>query len=120
MKSTGRAALVALIASLAFWSVVSVALGGQEPWDAAGFWTVIYPAALALSAVLGLMFPSRAWAWGAIVIFAQIHIVVLVPGEDLLLRAGALFAVLLSIPAVLVSWIAGAVRRCFDGTSVIG
>lgn len=119
MKSTGRATLVALIAGLAFWGIVSAALGGIEPWDAGSFWTIIYPAALALSAMLGLVFPRRSWAWGAIVLLAQVPVVVIASGAGPLLAAGVVYAAILSIPAVLVSWIAGVARRRFGTSSAI-
>ncbi len=120
MKSTGRATLVALIAGLAFWGIVSAALGGIEPWDAVSFWTVIYPAALALSAVLGLVFPRRSWAWGAIVLLAQVPVVVIAFGVGPLLAAGMLYAAMLSLPAMLVSWIAGVTWRRFGSPSANG
>lgn len=106
-----RGALGALLVGLAWWAVVSLAIGGGEPWDAAGYWTWAYPGALACSLLLGLAWPQRAWLWGPLVVLAQVPVVVAVSGLGPLLAAGLVYAALLSIPAAVASWAGGRLRR---------
>lgn len=99
--------MVICAASLAFWAVASLFAGVEEPWDAPGFWTVIYPAGLGLSAALGFMLARYQWTAGAIVMFAQIPVVMASSGVSSLLGAGVVYAGILSIPAIALSWFAG-------------
>ena len=111
MKSTGSAMLVVLMLSLAFWTAVSLVAGVKEPWDAESYWRLIYPAALVLSAAAGLICSDRSVAWGAVVMFAQIPVVMLSSGAGPLLAVGILYASVLSVPAMALSWLAGLARR---------
>lgn len=105
-------ALIAVsVLSLIFWTGVSVMTGAQEPWDLASYWTTIYPAALALSMVMGAMLKSSQWSAGAIVMFAQIPVILAYSGVSALLGVGILYAAILSIPAVALSWLAGRLRK---------
>ncbi len=107
--------IVIWVASLIFWAAVSVLTGAQEPWDAASFWPIVYPAALVLSMVLGSTLKSYPWSAGAIVMFAQIPVMVASSGLSPLLGVGFIYAAILSIPAILLSWIAGRIRRHDSG-----
>lgn len=111
MKITWPAMIVVLILSLAFWAAASLVADVKEPWDAASFWSLIYPAALVLSVIAGLLFPQRSAAWGAVVMFAQIPVVMLSSDAGPLLAVGVLYAALLSVPAMGLSWLAGFTRR---------
>lgn len=108
--ATTRAVGLSTLVGLVYWGAVSWWLGG-EPWDAAAYWTVVYPGALLLSAALGIAMPVQAWRWGALVVFAQVPVVIVVSGTGPLLLAGVLYAAVLSIPAALVSASAGWIRR---------
>lgn len=103
--------IVAWVVSLIFWAVVSILSGAEEPWDAASFWSIIYPAALVLSMALGSTLKSYPWSAGAIVMFAQIPVVMVSSGVSPLLGAGVIYVAILSVPALLLSWIAGRMRR---------
>ncbi|WP_052772766.1 hypothetical protein [Luteimonas sp. FCS-9] len=103
--------LAASVAGAALWALASAAAGGVEPWDIASFWTMAYPVALGLSAVLGLVFPVGAWRWGALVVLMLVPVTVVVSGIGPLLAAGVLYAALLAIPAMLLSWLASQLRR---------
>jgi len=104
-------ACISAIVGIVYWTAVSAMLGGDEPWDADAYWTLVYPGALLISAVLGFAMPTRAWLWGTIVVFAQVPVVIAVSGAGPLLIAGVIYAAVLSIPAALVSGIAGWIRR---------
>lgn len=115
MTNNWLAAAIALAISVMFWAVVSTLAGVAEPWDARNFWTVIYPAALALAWVLGLVFSKRNWVSGIIVMLAQIPIVLFSNDASGLLVVGVLYALVLAIPAMALGWVAGAVRRRAGG-----
>jgi len=101
---------VSLKTGLLFWFIVALNTHGGEPWDAGSFWSVIYPLALLTSAALGFAFPGRAWLWGLVVMLAQVPVVVLMSGMGPLLLAGLVYATVLAVPAVAVSWLAGLAR----------
>ena len=111
MRSFWLALSIAAIAGLALWSVVSLSSGDIEPWDAARYWTLACPAAFVLSLVLGLIFPMRAWCWGAVVMLAQVPVVIVVSGIGPLLAAGVVYAALLAVLAMLASALGGWCRR---------
>ena len=111
MKSHLLAAALFILVGTAYWTVVSVLGGTPEPWDAPGYWTVAYPGVLLLSAVAGLVRPAGAWAWGTLLVLAQVVVVVIATGVGPLLAAGLLYAVVLSLPALSISSIAGWWRK---------
>ncbi|WLI43125.1 hypothetical protein PSH84_15960 [Pseudomonas beijingensis] len=104
MKSMWLATIVACVISVSFWLAASWSAGVNEPWDAQCFWTVLYPASLVLTLTLGLLFQARRWLAGPIVMFGQIPCVVMTSEAGPLLAVGILYSLLLSIPAVMMSW----------------
>lgn len=103
------------VVPLIFWTGVSVIAGVEEPWDLASYWTIIYPAALALSVVMGAMLTRFQWSAGAIVMFAQIPVILAYSGASALLSVGILYTAILSIPAVTLSSLAGRWRKARSG-----
>lgn len=103
------------VVSLLFWTVVSVITGAEEPWDLASYWTIIYPAALALSVILGAALRSSQWSAAGIVMLSQVPVVLAISGASPLLGVGIIYAVLLSIPAIALSWLAGKLRSGMKG-----
>lgn len=101
------------VVSLFFWAVVSAVTGAEEPWDLASYWTLIYPAALVLSVILGAVLKSAQWSAGAVVMLAQIPVVLAISGASPLLGVGILYAAVLSIPAMTLSWLAGKLRQAY-------
>ena len=102
--------IVTCVVSLFFWTVVSAITGAQEPWDLASYWTIIYPAALVLSVILGAVLKSSQWSAGGIVMLSQIPVVLATSGTSPLLAVGIIIAAFLSIPAIALSWLAGKLR----------
>ena len=94
------------VVSLFFWTVVSAITGAEEPWDLASYWTIIYPAALALSVILGAVPRSAQWSAGGVVMLSQIPVVLAISGTSPLLGVGIIYAAFLSIPAIMLSWLA--------------
>ncbi|MBD8623065.1 MULTISPECIES: hypothetical protein [unclassified Pseudomonas] len=103
------------IVCIIFWTTVSWLSGTAEPWDAAGYWTTVYPAALVLSAILGAIFLRLSLIAGAIVMFAQLPVVVVSAGVSPLLAVGVIYVALLSIPAMMISWVSGKLRLFCSG-----
>lgn len=115
MKPFWSSLSIAVFAGLALWTAVSLSMGGGEPWDADRYWTLACPAALVLSLALGLAFPRRAWCWGAMVMLAQVPVVIAVSGIGPLLAAGVVYAAVLAVPAMLASALGGWCRRKLQG-----
>ncbi|MBC3372359.1 hypothetical protein HU762_00275 [Pseudomonas sp. SWRI92] len=111
LKSMWLATIVACVTSVSFWLAASWSSGVNEPWDAQCYWAVLYPASLALTLTLGLLFQKRGWVAGPIVMFGQIPCVMMASGAGPLLAVGILYCALLSIPAVMLSWGARAIYR---------
>ncbi|WLG93822.1 hypothetical protein [Pseudomonas sp. FP198] len=111
MKNMWLATVVACVISMSFWLVASWSAGVNEPWDAQRYWTVLYPASLVLTLILGLLFKKRGWLAGPIVMFGQIPCVMITSEAGPLLAVGVLYSFLLSIPAVMLSWGARAIYR---------
>lgn len=99
------------VISLIFWTCVSAITGVAEPWDLATYWTIIYPAALALSVIMGAVLKRSQWSAGAIVMFAQIPVTLASSGAAAMLGAGIFYAAIISIPAIALSWFAGRLRQ---------
>jgi hypothetical protein len=103
--------LAALLIGLIYWQLVCLWAGVSEPWDAKAY-GVFYAVSLGLSALLGPVFPSRAWLAGVLLVFAQLPVMVAKEGLDFgpLLPVGLAFLVLMAIPASLVSVLAWRIR----------
>ena len=115
----GRDSLRAYILSagvgLVLWAVAAAMTGKGEPWDAGSYWTVFYPLAVLGSAVLGLLFPERAWRWAVTLMLMQL-VVMIAAGSDLgLLPLGLIVLAVLAAPAVFAGVMAAKLRRtCAD------
>jgi len=99
------------MAGLALWGMTAAVTGQREPWDASSYWTVSYPLAILCSALLGLLFPERAWRWAAILMLMQ-FVVMIAMGSDLgLLPLGLIVLAILSAPAALAGVLTARLRR---------
>ncbi len=118
MRITGNsiaASAVTLKVGVVFWMLVAWRTPGGEPWDAPAFWTVAYPIALAIAAVLGACFPRKAWLWGLLLIALQVPVVAVMSGVGPLLLAGVVYALVLALPAMAIAAAAGALRHRLHG-----
>jgi peptidoglycan/LPS O-acetylase OafA/YrhL len=93
---------IAVIAGAALWFAAAAAAGQREAWDAPAYWSVVYPAALLVSAALGYGWPERPWRWPLALFAAQFVAMCVRNGElgNLWPLGLALFAVL-ALPGVL-------------------
>ena len=121
MRMTGNllaASAVTLKVGVVFWGLAAWRTPGGEPWDAPAFWTVVYPIALVIAAVLGACFPRHAWLWGLLLMLLQVPVVAVMSGVGPLLLAGLVYALVLAVPAMAIAAAAGALRRRLQSASV--
>ncbi|WP_146033406.1 hypothetical protein [Stenotrophomonas sp. VV52] len=114
MRITGSflaATAVTMKVGVVFWVLVAWRTPGGEPWDTPAFWSVVYPIALGIAAVLGACFPRKAWLWGLLLLALQVPVVAVMSGIGPLLLAGIVYALVLAIPAMVIAAAAGALRR---------
>ncbi|GGK52824.1 hypothetical protein [Salinarimonas ramus] len=92
--------MITLLLAIICWQMFCIAFDVREPWDAPAFWSVAYPASIAMSAVAGYLARSG-WIVGLVVTFAQLPIIVVSNGLDATnLFAVAILAALSLPPAV--------------------
>lgn len=109
MRRVGPA-LVALLIGMAWWQAVSRWSGVAEPWDAPLYWSVGYPGALVMAALLGAKWLRHGWVLGAVVVLAQLPVVIVASSVGPLFAAGVIYAAVLAVPAMMAAAIAGWIR----------
>lgn len=100
-----------ILASLAYWFVVSVQAGVREPWDAAAYWWLWYPLSLVIAGGGGWLLRRRAWLAGVIVTFAQGAVVAIGGAAGPLWAVGLLMLAVLALPAMVAAMLAGRFLR---------
>ena len=100
-------ASIATAIGFTLWLGTSALAGRREAWDASAYWTIAYPAALCACALLGYLYPLRAWRWAIVLFEAQFLAMCIHNGEigNLWPLGLVLFAVL-ALPGVLVAMLA--------------
>jgi hypothetical protein len=63
--------MLAAAAGATLWYGASILAGVREAWDAASYWSVVYPLALAACIALGYGFPRGHWRWPTVLFAAQ-------------------------------------------------
>lgn len=94
-------ASIATAVGLIYWTSFSGIVTAKEPWDGPYYWSVAYPASIAMALALGLVFRRRAWITGPGLTFAQLPIIVANTGIGLFLVFAAALLALLSVPLIL-------------------
>ena len=103
--------ILSALAGLALWGVTAVMTGKREPWDTDVYWTAAYPLAVIGSAVLGLLFPQRAWRWAVLLMLMQ-FVVMIAMGSGLgLWPLGLIVLAVLAMPAAFAAVLAARLRR---------
>ncbi|HEY0165104.1 MAG TPA: hypothetical protein VGB39_07000, partial [Sphingomicrobium sp.] len=72
---------IAIGSGLALWTLANLVERSQEPWDAAGYWTIWLPLGAAICIALGFAFPARPWRWPLAVMLAQLPVMLAFNGE---------------------------------------
>jgi hypothetical protein len=109
--ATAIAYTAALLAGTVLWSVTAALAGRREPWDWAGYWTVAYPLALLLAAVLGYAFPTRPWRWAVALMFTQAAVMAAHGAGLSLLPLGLALLAILALPAVVLARLGARLRK---------
>ena len=91
---------VAIIGGVTYWTLTAAVSGVREPWDHPSYWSVTYPLSIVLSAVLGYVFPYRAWRWALVLTFMQLVVIILGGSGFGLLPLGVVLLGILSLPGV--------------------
>ena len=110
MRSGTYSSVIVLVAGLLFWEAANLALGTQEPWDSPDY-GVFYLAALGVSGAFGYAFYEGPLRWGAIIMFAQLPVMVFHAGVGPLLLVGIVYLVIESLPAMLAAFGGSRIRR---------
>jgi hypothetical protein len=96
----------------ALWLATSALTGRREAWDAAVYWTVAYPLALGACALLGYLYPTRAWLWAIVLFESQLLAMCIRNGEiGNLLPLGVMLFAVLALPGVLIAKLASRMGR---------
>ena len=102
---------VSVFGGTALWTATAIAGGRAEPWDSGLYWSLSYPAALALAAAIGFLFPERPWRWATLLIGTQLIVIALsAPGLGLL-PLGLVALGILALPAIFLAAVAARIRR---------
>jgi hypothetical protein len=99
-RETWIAYVTAAVLGLLLWAAAAVAEMRVEPWDAPSYWTITYPAALALSGLLGFIFPERPWRWALTLMFMQLPVMSLGGSGSSLLPMGLILMAVLALPGI--------------------
>ena len=102
---------LSLFGGLLLWSLSTIFFHVREPWDAASYWTIAYPAAILLSAGLGALYPARPWRWAVTIIFSQLLVMVAGGSDFSLLPLGLALLAVLSLPAIAAAFSAAWLRE---------
>ena len=101
----------AIVLGLLLWTAAAAVEMRVEPWDAPSYWTITYPAALALSGLLGFIFPERPWRWALTVMFVQLPVMSLGGSGFSLLPMGLIMAAVLALPGTGLGYLCALARR---------
>jgi peptidoglycan/LPS O-acetylase OafA/YrhL len=110
-----RAAWVlSLLAGAIGWLALATS-SGREAWDVPQYFTVLVPAAVVVSGLLGFLVPRRAWRWGLGLFAGQATVAFALDPTGGLLPLGLLVFGFLSIPAVIAAALGAFVSRRLPG-----
>jgi hypothetical protein len=104
--------VLAAIGGVVLWIAASFISGKREAWDAGFYWTVAYPAAIALSGLLGFLWPKASWRW-PLVLFLFQFVGMVIRNAELggLWPLGMILFAVLSVPGVVLARLAARFRE---------
>jgi hypothetical protein len=112
MRLPDQQAYGAAVASGAtLWILTAVISGRREAWDASLYWTLAYPAGIAISGILGYLAWERPWRWGLTLMLVQALTLAVTAASFGLLPLGLVMFGLLALPPIGVAGIAARFGR---------
>ena len=110
-RQTWIARASSILLGIALWTVAAKLGHRKEPWDSPDYWTLAYPAAIAVCGVLGFLFPDRPCRWALILMFMQLPVMSLNGAGDSLLPLGVILVAVLSLPVIGLGQLGAMLRR---------
>lgn len=112
LKRISLAPVLAITSGMLLWLWASAFIGKREPWDDPSYWQMVYPIAIGLSGLLGLLFPRQAWRWPVLLFIAQFVMMTIRNGEiGSLWPLGLVLFTVMSLPGVALAEFAAWLRR---------
>ena len=112
MLNARTTVLVSVLTGVALELGVAGLTGRREAWDSTQYWAVGLPIAAVVSMAIGYFSKQYAWLWTVLLIPAQVFTMMVRSGEvSGLLPLAVVLSVILSVPFVLLAFIASRVRR---------
>lgn len=96
-----------VVLGICFWLLVCAVAGVREPWDAAHYWTLVYPASILIGGLAGLALGKKGWLAGVALTLAQLPVILAFTGVNTMSLLALLLLCLLAVPAALVSFLTG-------------
>ncbi len=102
--------VAALVLGLALWFAFAAIAGRREPWDGPGYWSIAWPLGIALSGLLGWLFPQRPWRWALVLFWSQMLQMALAGSGLGLWPLGLALLTALAVPGMLAAKLAARLR----------
>jgi hypothetical protein len=97
---------LSLFSGLILWTLSALFGHQREPWDAPSYWTISYPLAILLSALLAALYPVKPWRWAVTILVSQLLVMIANGSDFSLLPLGAILLAFLSLPASAAAFLA--------------
>ena len=111
LSSTGGY-VFALAGGALLWIGTMAVSGRNEAWDSPLYWSLAYPACMALAGWLAYQEPMRPWRWALAVMLVQPVVMVLTSGSSFgLLPLGLILFGILALPPMLAAQLGAWLRR---------
>jgi hypothetical protein len=109
--SARQAYVVATASGAILWLATTAVSGRREAWDSSLYWTVAYPAGVAVAGTLGYLAPDRPWRWALSIMLAQALTLAVAASSFGLLPLGLIVFAVLALPLMGVAALAARVRK---------
>jgi hypothetical protein len=104
--------LIAAGGGALLWLATMAISGRNEAWDSPLYWSVAYPACIALAGFLAYLEPVRPWRWAFAVMLVQPVVMAFTSGSSFgLLPLGLVLFGILALPPLLAARLGGWLRR---------
>jgi len=103
-KSDSAAYAISVATGMVLWFAAMASSGKREPWDDPTYWSVVYPATIIVSGLLGFFFSNRSWRWPLALFCGQFLAMTIRAGElGNLWPLGLLVFLVMSVPGIAIA-----------------